>query len=83
MIRNSDIFPDILNEVRQIEGGKYGRPYASNHEAYAVLLEETQELFDEIKKKNPSVKHLRDEAIQCMAVLYRYINQLDNNLIEQ
>ena len=60
---------------------KYKRPYASEHEFYGVLIEEIEELWDEIKMKEElrNYTKLRKEAIQCAAVLIRYIEQLDKN----
>lgn len=57
---------------------KYQRPYASEHEFYAVFKEESEELWDEIKKKEElrDMAAMRKEAIQCMAVLLRFINQM-------
>ena len=57
---------------------KYKRPYASEHEFYAVLKEEVDELWDEIKKKEElrDMAAMRKEAIQCTAVLIRFINQI-------
>ena len=45
-------------------------PFNSLHEGYAVLLEEVDELWDEIKK-NPSKRSalkLREEAVQVAAI---------------
>jgi len=57
---------------------KYNRPFASHHEAYAVILEELDELWDEIKKKeiNYDLKAQRKEAMQVGAMILRFINEL-------
>lgn len=39
-------------------------PYNSRHEGYAVMLEEMDELWEEIKLKNPDKKRMREEALQ-------------------
>lgn len=54
------------------------RPYASAHEFYGVLMEEVEELWEEIKKKEEKrdVEHMKKEAIQCMSVLYRFVKSL-------
>ncbi len=54
----------IIRSRAQIANGKYG-PYASLHEAYAVLLEEVDELFqlDEIKRRLAEEK--KDEQRDC------------------
>jgi NTP pyrophosphatase (non-canonical NTP hydrolase) len=52
--------------------------FSSQHEAYAVLLEETDELWDEIKKnqRNYDLEAQRKEAIQAAAMLCRFIVEL-------
>jgi len=68
---------DAMNEAERALN-KYQRPYASEHEFYAVLKEEVEELWDEIKKKEElrDMVAMRKEAIQCTAVLIRFINQI-------
>lgn len=55
---------------------KYTSNFNSLHEGYAVILEEINELWDEIKKKNPDKKNLKIEAIQSAAMLSRLITEL-------
>jgi len=45
----------------------------SNHEGYAVILEELDELWDEIKKQHPNNELIRKEAIQVAAMAVRFI----------
>ncbi len=47
-----------------LKARKSHSPYNSRHEGYAVILEELDELWDEIKKNNPDKLRLREEAIQ-------------------
>ncbi|HXQ37290.1 MAG TPA: hypothetical protein VN843_24990 [Anaerolineales bacterium] len=57
--------------------GKYPE-MASLHEGYAILLEEVDELWDEVKKK-PSKRDedkLRGEAIQVAAMALRFLVDL-------
>lgn len=53
---------------------RYGE-FNSAHEGYAVILEEMDELWDEIKKspskRNPQA--LREEAIQACAMTLRFL----------
>lgn len=49
---------------------KYG-PFASTHEGYAVIEEELDELFDEIKAHRG--KMAKKEAIQIAAMGIRYV----------
>ncbi len=50
-------------------------PFSSNHQAYAVLKEEFDELWDEIKHTNRSldVKNLEHEAVQVAAMALRFL----------
>jgi len=72
------ILEDLKKEVHRIDGGPYGRPYASAHEFMGVLFEEVDELWDEVKKheKDYDFKAQYKEGIQCMAVIYRYLRQI-------
>lgn len=45
-------------------------PFASPHEGYAVLLEEVDELWTEIKSHGPGIE---DEAIQVAAMALRFL----------
>ena len=75
------VFKDVFDEAQR-SLSKYNRPYASSHEFYGVLLEEIEELWDEIKLKEElrDTEKMKKEAIQCMAVLYRFITELNNEL---
>jgi hypothetical protein len=62
------------------------RPFASAHEGYAVILEELDELFDEVRgingKEEPHLRRrLRKEAIQVAAMAVRFL--LDLHLVEE
>lgn len=48
-------------------------PMHSPHEGYAVLKEEAEELWEEIKKKEPDQALLREEAIQVAAMAARFL----------
>lgn len=52
------------------------RSMASSHEGYAVILEEVDELWDEIKRQNPDVQHLAKEAAQVAAMGLRFLIDL-------
>lgn len=56
--------------------------FVSFHEAYGVILEEFDELWDEIKRKVVNVVDIRKEAIQMMAMLTAMIIELTQTLVE-
>lgn len=63
LIRAKSLFPDH---------------FVNQHEGYAVILQEVDELWDEIKK-NPKAYDIpaqRKEAIQAAAMLIRFIVEL-------
>jgi len=49
--------------------------FTSAHEGYAILLEEVDELWAEVKKspKNRDMKAMREEAIQVAAMAMRFV----------
>lgn len=51
---------------------KHG-PMKSAHEGYAVMLEELDELWDEVKKRHPDKRMMRSEAIQIGAMAARFV----------
>lgn len=64
--------------MEQIAKSQQFRPYNSDHEAYAVILEEVDELWEEVKKKKADrdQQKLYQEAIQIAATAYAYALQL-------
>lgn len=70
------LLDEIRHEVRRAEGKH--RPMNSAHEGYAVLLEEVDELWDEVKKQNEarSKDAMRKEAIQIAAMAIRFIRDV-------
>ena len=61
---------EIIQEYKRATD-KFGS-FASTHEGYAVILEELDELWDEIKK-NSDKESMRKEAIQVAAMGFRFI----------
>jgi len=61
---------DEYNYASEVE-----KPFNSAHEAYAVILEELDELWDEIKLKRENRDRIlmEDEAIQIAAMAMRFI----------
>lgn len=58
----------------------YG-PMRSPHEGYAVLKEEVDELWDDIKTNAPTADQ-RKEAVQIAAMAIRYILDVCNPVLE-
>ena len=54
------------------------KPFNSFHEGYAVLLEEVDELWDEVKKKasKRSKESMQEEVIQIAAMCQRFYEDL-------
>lgn len=52
--------------------------FHNHHEGYAVILEELDELWDEIKRnqRNYDLVNQRKEAIQCAAMCVRFATEL-------
>lgn len=48
-------------------------PMHGPHEGYAVLLEEVDELWDEVRKRHPDPAAMRKEAIQIAAMALRFV----------
>jgi len=47
-------------------------PMRGPHEGYAVILEELDELWDEVRKRKPDLALMRNEAIQVAAMAVRF-----------
>ena len=68
-----EIKNDVLDEL---ERARVKHPdYHSAHEGYAVILEELDELWDEIKRDGPK-ERMRSEAVQVAATAIRFIQDL-------
>lgn len=52
------------------------RDMASAHEGYAVILEELDELWDEIKAQTPDRSKMRKEALQVAAMALRFVEDV-------
>jgi len=61
---------EIIHEYNRATK-KFGS-FTSTHEGYAVILEELDELWDEIKN-NSNKEKLRGEAVQLAAMTFRFI----------
>jgi len=67
----NDIIFSIIAELDR--ANKLYEPFNSPHEGYAIMLEEMDELFEEIKRKQPDKTRMREEAIQVGAMAIKFI----------
>jgi len=63
---------NVVDEMRR-GAEQYGK-YASTHEAYAVIREELDEMWDAIKHNAPL--HVTNEAMQVAATALRFYAEL-------
>jgi len=52
------------------------KPMHSYHEGYAIMKEEFEEFWDEIKKKHPSKHKIEEELIQIAAMCMAFYAEL-------
>ena len=72
---------DELTRARAQHG-----PMRGAHEGYAVILEELDELWDEVRSRNHNKRRMRLEAIQVAAMAIKFIEDVCDadqaNLVE-
>jgi hypothetical protein len=68
-------FDKIVDEL-EYAYSKHGRERWGRHEFYAILKEEVDELWDDIKADAPQAK-VEKEAIQIAAMVFRYLETGD------
>jgi hypothetical protein len=66
-----NIRKDIEDEIKKAEF-KFPE-YTSYHEGFAIINEEVDELWDNVKSKNASIKEHYDEAKQIACTAIRYM----------
>ena len=66
-----DIIQEIKTELDR--ANNLYPPFKSLHEAYAVILEELDEFWDEVKKKHPDSKNTKEKLIQIAAMCIKTI----------
>ena len=74
MSKFNKIVDDVQTEYIKAVG-KHGS-FHSAHEGFAVLDEERDELWDEVKKRNKSKTDMRKEAVQVAAMAVRFIHDV-------
>ncbi|AFM40311.1 hypothetical protein Desaci_1285 [Desulfosporosinus acidiphilus SJ4] len=77
-IRSNNVRAAFIFEELERANQIYGTSFHSPHEGYAVMLEEMDELFEEIKKKNPDKDKLMEEAVQIGAMAIKFIQSLEH-----
>ena len=60
---------DVGDEVKRAAG--LHKPMSNPHEAYAVILEELDEFWDEVREQRHSEKNMRKELIHIAAMACR------------
>lgn len=70
----SDAVKEVLLELASARS-KF-KPFPSEHHGYAVLLEEVDELWEEVRSKTAKPEDVRAEAIQVAAMGLRFILDL-------
>ena len=65
----------IMDEILQeyLRASKTFKPMASPHEGYAIIKEELDELWDEVKINSDPLDNMRNEAIQVAAMGMRFV----------
>jgi hypothetical protein len=69
--RSSAISVDVIQEI--IKATKVHGKFNGPHEGWAVIMEEVDELWDEVKAKHHDKNKMRNECIQIAAMAFRYI----------
>jgi hypothetical protein len=73
-LRIDDIAAQVVAEYKKASA-VHGA-FNSAHEGYAVLLEEVDELWDEVKNRDLSIEKVRKEAIQVAAMAMRLVHDV-------
>lgn len=72
-----NIEKDIKEEIKKAESKFH--EYNSPHEGYAIIFEELDELWDEIKHRDQSQIRMYKEAIQVACTAVRFCKMIKNN----
>lgn len=76
-ISDGDIYAACVMVQEEVRRAKqlWPRPFSCAHEGWAVILEELDELWDEVKlnQKKRDLDKMRKEAVQVAAMAIRFI----------
>ena len=77
LLRLDKHLEDVKTEL--LRATKKFSPFHSGHEGYAVIKEELEELWEEIKKKKLSrdLPTMRREAVQVAAMALRFLTDIE------
>lgn len=77
-------FADALADIGEeyLRAAKMYPPMNSAHEGYAVIKEEFEELWEEIRLKNPNRDNMKVEATQVGAMALRFLVDVIAHRIE-
>lgn len=67
------VVEDVILELDRATS-KFGS-FNSSHEGYAVMKEEFDEMWDEIKRND--IQRSREECVQVAAMAFRYLIDID------
>lgn len=75
-MNNSRLMAEVLNELETAQ--RINKPFNSSHEGYAVILEELDELWTEVRKRRTErdKNRMREECVQIAAMAIRFINDI-------
>ena len=63
--------------TRELDGARATFPaFNSAHEGWAVLREEVDELWEEVKQRQPDRERMRKEATQVAAMAIRFLHDV-------
>lgn len=71
------IAEDVLAEL--LSATKTNGVFHSYHEGWAIIKEEMDELWEEVRKRDPDKERMRKEATQVAAMAIRFIHDLTSD----
>jgi hypothetical protein len=72
-----NIEKDLRAEIKKVESKS--PPFNSAHEGYAIIAEELDELWDEVKEHDHNQLRMYKESIQVACTAIRFCKMIKNN----